>query len=266
MQVYHLGHSLVGRNMPAMLAQLAGAGHGYASQLGWGASLRDHWEPAVPVNGFDVENAHDRFRAAGEAIESGLYDAVVFTEMVEIADAIRYHDSAKYLTRWAQLAKSARPDVRLYLYETWHNTDDPSGWLDRIDSDLAKRWEADIAFPAARALGVPIHIIPAGQVIAAVVQRITQAGGIGALSDRDALFAQTPEGGVDTIHLDDLGNYLVALTHFATLYHRSPVGLPLALAQADGTAAKAPDAQAGLMMQETVWDVVRRYQQSGVAA
>ena len=37
MSVYHLGHSLVGRDMPAMLAQMAG--HDYASQLGWGASI-----------------------------------------------------------------------------------------------------------------------------------------------------------------------------------------------------------------------------------
>ncbi len=32
--VFHLGHSLVGRDMPAMLAQLAGHGS-HASQLGW---------------------------------------------------------------------------------------------------------------------------------------------------------------------------------------------------------------------------------------
>ena len=37
--VFHIGHSLVGRDMPAMLAQLAGEGHEYASQLGWGATL-----------------------------------------------------------------------------------------------------------------------------------------------------------------------------------------------------------------------------------
>ena len=41
LRVYHLGHSLVGRDMPAMLAQLAGAGHHYDSQLGWAHHLRN---------------------------------------------------------------------------------------------------------------------------------------------------------------------------------------------------------------------------------
>ena len=43
LRVYHLGHSLVGRDMPAMLAQMAGQGHDYALQLGWGAALSEHW-------------------------------------------------------------------------------------------------------------------------------------------------------------------------------------------------------------------------------
>jgi hypothetical protein len=37
LKTYHLGHSLVGRDMPAMLAQLAG--HEYHSQLGWSKAL-----------------------------------------------------------------------------------------------------------------------------------------------------------------------------------------------------------------------------------
>jgi len=44
------------------------------------------------------------------------------------------------------------------------------------------------------------------------------------------------------------------------------VGLPLQLMRADGTAAQAPDPQAGALMQEIVWDVVRRTPASGVAA
>ncbi len=56
LSVYHLGHSLVGRDMPAMLAQLGGAGHDYALQLGWGTSLKEHWEPDQPINGFETEN------------------------------------------------------------------------------------------------------------------------------------------------------------------------------------------------------------------
>ena len=37
-----------------------------------------------------------------------------------------------------------------------------------------------------------------------------------------------------------LGIYLVALTHYAVLYGKSPVGLPHELRRADGTPATAP--------------------------
>lgn len=266
MKVYHLGHSLVGRDMPAMLAQLAGGGHDYASQLGWGANLRSHFEPDVPVNGFAEENAHPKFLPAREALASGSFDAVVMTEMVELRDAIKYHDSAKYLAKWAELARAARPDARLYLYETWHNTDDPAGWYDRIDTDLEELWLDRVALPASLQIDAPIYIIPGGQVMAAVGRALDSAGGNGAFGNRDALMARTPEGKVDTIHLSDLGNYLIALTHYATLYQRDPQGLPLALLRADGRAAVAPDAETGAMMQRIVWDVVRATSFSGVNA
>lgn len=265
LNVFHLGHSLVGRDMPAMLAQLAPAGHDYASQLGWGASLRAHWEPDVPVNGFDSENAHPKFEPARAALAQGGYDAVVLTEMVELKDALKYHDSAEYLAKWGISARGARPDVRLYLYETWHNTDDPAGWLARMDRDFQTLWMDQLTLPAVADIGAPVHIIPGGQVLAAVVRAIEGQGGVGNIANRDALLGRTPDGAVDTIHLGDLGAYLIAITHYATLYHRSPVGLPLALTRADGTAADAPDAQAGALMQQVVWDVVRKTPYTGVS-
>lgn len=263
--VYHLGHSLVGRDMPAMLAQLAGAGHRHDSQLGWGTSLRQHWEPDAPINGFAAENAHPRFRPAREAIGSGDYDAVILTEMVELRDAIRHHDSARYLARWAGLARGAAPQVRLFLYETWHGLDDPAGWLDRLDKDLPDLWEARLRLPAMAASGQDIHLIPAGQVMARVVRRIEAAGGIGGLRRRDDLFARGRDGATDPIHVNDIGAYLVALTHYAVLYQRSPVGLPHALRRADGSPADAPSPEAARLMQQIVWEVVTGIPGTGVA-
>ena len=266
LKVFHLGHSLVGRDMPAMLAQLAPEGHDYASQLGWGTPLRAHWEPDVPVNGFDTENDHPKFLPAPVALESGGFDAVVLTEMVELKDAIRYHDSPEYLARWAGLAHESRADVRLYVYETWHNTDDPAGWLERIDSDFEDLWMERVTLPAVGQLGVPIYVIPGGQVLAAFVRAVEAQGGVGNVGSRDALMARTSEGDVDTIHLSDIGAYLIALTHYASLYHRSPVGLPFALRRADGTPADAPDAKAAALMQQVVWDVVQANPYNGFPA
>lgn len=262
--VFHLGHSLVGRDMPAMLAQLAPEGHRYESQLGWGTSLKEHWEPGESIRGFEEENDHPRYRDAKEAIGSGDYGAVVLTEMVEIRDAIRYHDSATYLARWANLAWQANPDTRVYLYETWHPLDDPEGWLERLDADPKRFWEAKLLRPAFAVTGKPIRVIPAGRVMARFVRAVEQAGGVGNVAGRESLFAVREDGSRDPIHLGDLGSYLVALTHYAVLYQQSPVGLPFRLNRADGSAADAPSARAARLMQETVWDVVTGIPETGV--
>ncbi|GAA6202407.1 hypothetical protein [Aquicoccus sp. SU-CL01552] len=267
LSVYHLGHSLVGRDMPAMLAQLGGAGHSYALQLGWGTSLKEHWEPELPINGFETENDTPQFRPARAAIGSGDYDAVVLTEMVELRDAIKYHDSARYLSKWADLARQAAPGTRVYLYESWHRLDVPEGWLSRLDGDLESVWEAKVLLPDLAAGGAarPIHVIPAGQVMAAFVRAVEAAGGVDNITGREDLFARDETGALDPIHMGDLGAYLVALTHYAVLYGRSPLGLPRQLTRADGTAATAPGPNAARLMQQTVWQVVTAYPKTGVS-
>lgn len=266
LRVFHLGHSLVGRDMPAMLAQLAGDGHHYESQLGWGTSLREHWEPDLPINGFDAENNHPRFRAARDAIGSGDYDAVVLTEMVEIKDAVKYHKSDKYFPLWAGLARQANPQTQVYLYESWHHLDDPQGWLNRLDEDLPRWWEQEILLADLKQAGDrPARIIPAGQVMAGFARAVEEAGGIDGIAGPADLFARNADGTLDTIHVNDLGAYLVALTHYAVLYHRSPVGLPHLLNRADGSAADAPSAEAARLMQQVVWDTVTGLPKTGVA-
>jgi len=264
--VFHLGHSLVNRDMPAMLAQLAGEGHHFNSQLGWGTTLKAHWGDDA-INGFVEENAHSHFRAAHEATRSGEYEAIVFTEMVEIRASLKYHDSPVYLALWAEEALAAKPDVRLYLYETWHPLDDPEGWLERLDADFRRYWLDGIAKPALARLpaGTQLRIIPAGQVLAAFVRTVESGSGIGNVSTRADLFARTAEGGQDQIHLSDLGNYLVALVHFTVLYHRSPVGLPHALRRADDSLANAPSPETALRMQQTVLEVVRALPITGIS-
>lgn len=258
---YHLGHSLVGRDMPAMLAQLAG--HAHASQLGWGATLKGHWEGDVP--GLTEENTHAHFRPAAEAADSGDYPVVVLTEMVELRDALRYFDSPKHLANWTRRFRAARPEARVYLYETWHPLDDPEGWLNRLDADLPRLWEGGVLRPAMAEAGVgTIHVIPGGQVMAAAVRAI-EAGQVPGLSRREDLFATTPDGTPDQIHFNDAGAYLMALTHYAVIYHRSPEGLPHALTRADGSPAAALPQDTALVLQRMVWDVVTGYAATGVA-
>ena len=259
LSVYHIGHSLMNRDMPAMLAQLAGDGHRHESQLGWGATLQSHWGDA-PVNGFEQENAHPNFRPAREAVESGDYDVLVLTEMVEIRDALRFHEPARYVAQFTEAARAARPDTRVYLYETWHPLNDPEGWLERLDADLPRYWEAGILRPALLKdpEGRPIHLIPAGQALAAFVREVEARGGVGNVKTRHDLFS-------DDIHLNDLGNYFIALVHYAVLYGDNPEGLPHELLRADGTPATAPAPETARLMQDVVWRVVSASPLTGVA-
>lgn len=252
-RVYHLGHSLVGRDMPAMLA--AAAGHDWQAQLGWGASLNNHLTGDVP--GFAEENAHPHFRPAAEAIGSGDYPVVVLTEMVELKDAIRYHHSARALAEWTRRAQAADPGARLYLYETWHRTGDPAGWAARVEADGVTLWQDGLLRPAMAEGGVGrIMIIPGGPVMLAVA-RAAEAGQIPGVTARDALFS-------DDIHMSDLGAWLMAMTHYAVIYGRTPEGLPHLLRRADGALAGAPSDAAARAMQALVWQVVTAIPATGV--
>jgi hypothetical protein len=264
LNVYHLGHSLVGRDMPAMLAQLAG--HSHASQLGWGTPLKAHWEPDEAIQGFETESAHPNYQDAKSALASGEFDAFVLTEMVEIEAAIDYYDAPLYLEKWVQSARDGNPEIRTYLYESWHALDDPNGWLDRLDSDPERYWEGVLIAQAMAGLETPdpIYVIPAGRVMAEFVRRIEASGGVDGVMSREDLFARMEDGSLDPIHINDLGAYLVALTHYAVLYHRSPGGLPRQLNRADGSVADAPGRELANLMQRTVWDVVSLLPVTGV--
>ncbi len=258
MSVYHLGHSLVGPVMPHMLAQLAPTAHHWNSQLGSGTSLKEHWEPDLPIRDFEISNTAPSYRDARDAIGSGDYDAVVLTEMVELRDAIKYFGSAKYLRRWADLARNAPKAPRIYLYETWHNLDDPAGWLDRIDADLEALWVGRVlGSDSRRNPADPLYLIPAGQVMAAVA-RAAEAGEIDGLHRREDLFS-------DTIHLNDLGAYVIALTHFSVLYHQNPQGLPHLLTLPDGSQARAFSPEGAAQVQEIVWQVVTSVPRTGIS-
>lgn len=261
LSVYHLGHSLVGQKMPQILAQMAG--HDHASQLGWGTSLAQHHKGPAAVFGYEKENDHAFHREAREAIASGEYDAVVFTEMVELKDAIAYHGSPAYLAIWAKEAREANPDVRLYLYETWHPLTDPAGWEARIANDLAALWEGEVLAGALAHDAPAVYLIPGGQVLAAAA-RAAQNGEIEGVTQRESFFALDDKGQQDPIHLNDLGAYVIALTHYAVLYQRSPQGLPHRFSLEDGSILFVEDETAEAL-QRLVWQVVQTIPRTGMS-
>lgn len=257
LRVYHIGHSLVGRDMPVMLEQLAGEGHHHNSQLGAFAELKTHWTPELALRNGETANAHPRFREAHDAVGSGSYDAIVLTERVDIADSIKDHESWRYLSLWAEKTWANNPEARVYVYETW-NSRKVRNWAARLDTDLPDYWEGEILdrAMAVDGLGRAIYVIPAGQVLAALERQLSEAP-IAEITSTEAFFR-------DHIHLNDKGHYLVALTHYAVLYGRSPVGLPHQVKRADGTPAEPLSPEAAGQIQKIVWSVVTRYLRTGV--
>lgn len=249
LKVYHLGHSLVSRTMPSMLQQLSGHGHDYRSQLGWGTSIAQHLKGAREISGYAEENDHPHFQPLDEALADPDYDVLVFTEMIGLREAVLYHDSSAAVTRLVEKARTLNPNLSFALYETWHPLNE-GDWQARIPEARATLWEPALLAPAIRASGAPVRIIPAGTIMAELIRQVEASpDGIGGITSRYDLFS-------DDIHLNDLGYYLVALAHYATLYRQSPEGLPYQLLREDGTPADAPSPELAREMQRITWQVV----------
>lgn len=248
LSVFFIGHSLVSPAIPEMLqiaARIAEVEGRIGYQIINGAPLRVSWtEAAAPAQGTDSR----------AALASGTYDAVVLTEAIPLKDQIEYNDTNGYALRFYELATSANPKARVYLYETWHaRTGDSAQWRQKIAQDLAT-WEGIVeSVNGARKPGAPeMLLVPAGQAMGKLHDEIV-AGRVPELSDISQIFA-------DDIHLTDVGRYFVTMVHFATLYKKSPEGLPSRL----GDYKNGPPPALAVRMQRIAWEVVQGYPRSGV--
>lgn len=258
-KVLFLGHSLVNREMPAMLGDIAASlGCEFTAdvQLRSGATLRHGWEGTLPIEGV----------RARDALATGAYDTLVLTEAVDLDEMLRWMDPAEYAGRFQQLAVTHNPTVRVFLYETWHDRElvrhtwygsaRAERWREFLDEDLGK-WET-IAVGAATRAGQPrMSIVPAGQALARLTDAI-RGGEVPGIASEAALF-------LDGIHLAPLGNYFIALVQFATIYRRSPIGATSAPHAVDGRRLEFP-AAATAVMQRIAWATVSEYAWSGVRA
>ncbi|MCA9576286.1 MAG: hypothetical protein KC668_12650, partial [Myxococcales bacterium] len=243
LHVLFVGHSLVNQTMPRMASAIAaalGVELTYDVQLIDGGSLEVNWNHAEEATGVN----------AREALGTGAYDTMVLTEAVNLDDHLRWSDPPGHALRWYLLARAARPDARLFFYETWHHRSEPrhaSGlpvlpsrlsWREQLDADLGK-WEhiVDAATREAMrsapdAAPLDVHIVPGGQALAALVDAV-RAGEVPGVAREVELFT-------DGVHLSDLGNYFIALVQVATLTHVDLTGAPHQVPRADGELVSVP--------------------------
>lgn len=256
--VFFVGHSLVSPTLPEMIENLVSSqvgGTGFADyQVINGSPLAFNWD-----NGASAQGANAR-----TIIPQGRHQVLVITEAVPLLNHTTWSDSNGNALRYYNLAMNASANNRVYLYETWHcinsgtsagcayDENDHIPWRARLDSELA-RWESIANFVNAQkqAPQRPMSIVPAGQALAHLHDEIA-AGRVAGMNSSRELFT-------DDIHLSHQGFYFIAMVHYATLYGRSPIGLPNSI-----PGFGAPTAAQARRFQEIAWETVCNYSRSGV--
>ncbi len=129
------------------------------------------------------------------------------------------------------------------------------------DRSLKHQYEAYVhALNAAKLTQKPVRLIPVGHVL----QLLGQKMAAGLVPGYQNLWQLYP----DDVHVNNVGSYIVALTFYATIFAKSPVGLPVGDYQfAPGMPATVPiSPELAKIIQETVWEVVASHPLSGVTS
>ena len=254
-ELLFIGHSLIGPTLPGMVETAArhqGMEISAEYQIINGAPLRWNWD-----NGDKAEGVNAR-----ERIGSGLVDAVVLTEAVPLDNHLQWSDSQGHARLYHDLAVSANPQARVYLYETWHSINSGTGitiehdakgdipWRQRLRDDLPG-WQGIVdAVNATRPAGAhPMALIPAGQAMGALADAI-DAGDVPGLTRIHDVFA-------DDIHLNDRGLYFVALVMHAAITGRDPAGLPPRLVRFWSSRSTTVTEPMARKMQSIAWQAVQ---------
>ncbi|AOL22386.1 hypothetical protein Ga0102493_111358 [Erythrobacter litoralis] len=248
--ILFIGHSLVGPIMPDMLetAVTATGGTGRVeAQIINGASIKANWEHSAEAEGVDSRRA----------LPTGEYEVVVMTEAVPLINHLRWSETPVFVRKFYDLAVSNKPDVRVYIYETWHSVHSGTGkavqwddedhipWRTRISNDVV-RWTGIVDEVNAQ-LGPgqpPVRLVPAGQAMGLLHDRI-ETGQVPGVSDISDVF-------IDDIHPNAIGNYFITLVQFATIYGMKPDVLPSALG-----VDSSPSPALAEVLQDIAWEAVQ---------
>jgi len=252
---FHIGSSFtLWPDIPRQLREL-GATTGRplinSVQLTSGKNMWFHWENGIDGGAFNtgLPSRHE--------LAAGGWDFLVLQPFNSewMFDPTQMRE---YVRRYYNL--SAPSGTQVYLYAGWP-------WYSQTVSTQA---QINTVFEQARSSvsttgNKPALIIPAGQAVRSVIE----ACGSGVLSSfTRASFYQNSVDPSDNLHLSSLGAYVVALTHYATIFKTSPVGLPARGLDAGFVHDNVVnfDPAVALRIQEIVWEVVSTYPNSGVTS
>jgi len=185
------------------------------------------------------------------------------------------------IENFARLGLEGNPKIRVTMQEFWLPFDEYNrdyyappwkDWPKAVDHNaptgeqlrkMHERYfqEMDEAISAVnQRLGHPVvWVVPVGQAVIALREKII-AGEAPGLQVQEDLF-KDPLG-----HPKPALQALVAYCHFAVIYRRSPVGLPVPSALAKTKMAPADQAELNRLLQQLAWEAVTRHPLSGVSA
>jgi hypothetical protein len=246
-RVIQSGHSLTDGVLPplAILVKLAGNPSVVMDKSTIpGSPMEIRWREAP---GFDAPDARN---------DIADYDTLVLTERASLSNTMPFHNSLEQALLWFENAwtnGNGGNGAETILYATWVDIEsgpdfdnphkDSEGnipFRQRLDLEMARWEEMRTYVNENRPEGSPeMRMIPGPLLMAAIYDDIA-AGSAPGLTDISDLFA-------DTIHLNNLGDYYIALAHFAVIYGRDPRGLQ----NLDGVTPEQ-----ARYMQDLVWKVL----------
>ena len=263
-RIFFCGHSFH-FYVPSLLMEVARSG-GITDQVTVGESMiggsksLQHW------------NVKDEDNRAKKALTAGEVDLLTLTPIYLPDEGIE---------DFAELGLAHNPNIRVTVQEFWlpfdeyqpHYYDPPRipqpAHVDHNAATIAnlrtihKRYfdEMDAEVRAVnKKLGKQVvYVVPVGQAVLALREQII-AGKAPGLKTQEDLFTD-PLG-----HPKAPLQALVTYCHYAVIYRKSPVGLPLTgfLAQAFAGIPSTEREELAHLLQQTAWDAVRHHRLSGV--
>ncbi|MDO8882358.1 MAG: hypothetical protein Q7V11_05310, partial [Pseudotabrizicola sp.] len=246
--VLFVGHSLVGPDLPPLVEgglRLMEQPATVSAQIINGAPLRFNLQNSATAEGVD----------ARAELAKGKTKVLILTEAIPLAEHLRWSDTPGAIAAFAGLARAGNPDVRVFVYETWHSrnsstpvegdTNATLPWRERLTADLPQ-WEG-----ALRASGADVALIPAGQAMALLSDAVA-AGTVPGVATMDTFFS-------DDIHLSDKGKYFVALVHIAAITGASPEGLPAQMTRTWRSRDAVIGDDLAAVLQRLAWQAVSGY-------
>lgn len=144
------------------------------------------------------------------------------------------------------------------LWTTWTNIDNSDGpWRQMLDTQGEEFERMQDYANANRPIGAPpVYIIPGHRMMARIYDDI-QLNLVPGITNINQLFS-------DNIHTNSLGNYAIAMIHYACMFNKSPVGLTNDLMPNPPAGFQIPSPTLALYLQTIVWDVVTHYPRTGI--